>query len=277
MRAQPVLSTGAHKAAANELRTGLETNVYYSILKQISRVGTVEFSAAATATWDADEAYTPGTGADMQAVLMTANPSAVQTVLTFTGVLSDDSPADITATFTPPAHIADQGEHMPQFIGVDLIPQGDGNASKKIKSITGLKSSGGAAGGAEGVVVQILELPDTTDFTLIPDPVDRTIVPGTIGSMAIPSGYESAKAVKLARGETSSVSISSKFANAMTGIARLAGHRACLMFATRQNGGGPVLMREFCTVAGLTMSAPRNEGEVVQSASGMATNIAIFV
>ena len=243
--------------------------MYYSVLAGILPVGILELSAAGAGTWDADEGYTPGAGGELQAVLLTANPSTVPTVATFVVVYDDDANGTATATFTPPAYAPDQGEHMPQFIGVDLVP---GNLAKTIKSITSLTS---VVGGAPGVQIAIRQLPVAGDWIEIPDAVEKNITPGSVGSMAIAVGYDPAKYIKKGRGGQPSVSLSAKYSTAAVGLARLAGHTAAIMFVTRNDGATIVQRDVFSTV--LEIDPPRSEGEVTVTGKGIATELSVFV
>lgn len=102
-------------------KTGTEDRLKYSISGSIRSVGTVKLSAAATGELDLDESYS-GLGADLQAVLLSANPAIAEAlVLVLAVTRSDDTTGLAVAKFLPPTYAPDQDPHMPQGIAVDIL------------------------------------------------------------------------------------------------------------------------------------------------------------
>lgn len=263
------ISTGAQRAAAKAPKLGVETRLKYSLVP-IERVGEVEFSAEDTAVYDADETFVPPVagGQHYQAVLLSANPGSAIT-LTFAVVLSDASVGTATATFDAPSWAPDQGEHMPQGVAVDLVP-----SSLSIRSITSLTT---ATGGASGVKVGFLSLPDTADWKEINCPVQKNVTLGAPASVAVPCRYNPIEHLKKGRGDVPTVMLSAKYSSLAMGLGRLNGHKATIMFETWNDD--TVLVERLVGQSILKMNIPRGEvnEEVVISGEGFLEQLAVFV
>lgn len=111
------------KQAAADKKVGLESRMKYSLVL-FRAVGALAMSAVGVGTYVPNGAFSaPSTGGnDVQAILQTANPGLTAPLTAvWNATLSDGSSGFASAVFTVPSYAPDQGFHMPQGLGVDLV------------------------------------------------------------------------------------------------------------------------------------------------------------
>jgi hypothetical protein len=277
MNYRPSFSTAAMRREAQQARAHEETRAYYSNTLMVP-AGIVDITAVgspSTGVWTADNTFVAGTGNEYQAVLLSEMTAGAATVITFDVVYDDDAAGLAVATFNKPNHAPDQGFGFPRYIGVDLIPTTSG---KTIKSITGLRATGGDAltGGAVGARIAVRRHPSSSQWIQIEDLKDKGLMLDTPGTLNVPSEYSASKYVKKARGEVSKLTLSQIYKNRTTGLPLLVGNLRSFMLVTSNDGGATVVERIVCEAQINGQPDGGETGAVTFSATGDVQNPAIF-
>lgn len=199
----------------------------YLAEKPAIRLGLVEMASSGNgaagisniATWQARAgASINGASADLVVVAETRLLSAVACTVTFN--VTDDLGATTTATatFTPPARVANQGFNFPRGTAFDLtVTTG---AARRIASIQGIAA---ITGGSRGVQFAVYQLPEWADYTLVGDTTSKKFNNKSRKAVGIDSGMESDKYVKLGRTGKGDLQIDSKFGSMFDGLSRFNG------------------------------------------------------
>lgn len=182
-------------------------------------VGTLTFSAAATATYAANATVTitniKAAGTDLQAVLeMDANLDAP---LSFwvRGTNASDAVCSGVALFTPPTWAENQSYAFPQGYAVDV----DAGVNK-FKTVTGISL---VQSGSRNLKVALMSLPETTDFALVGCTNNSDFTTKARPSKPIPCGMDGAAFNKKGRSEPGTLKLGANLISMGDGLMRYDG------------------------------------------------------
>jgi hypothetical protein len=148
-----------------------------------------------------------------------------------------------------------------------------GGSSLSFKSVSSLSSM---TGGAPGVELDLLVLPDDADWVEVQAPVTKNIDFGAAGSVAIGNRFNPAEWIVKARGGTPGVNLSSKHASFAQDIARCTGQKFAYML--ERWADDRILAERTVVQSVLSTSRPVGESndEVTATASGMGEHVLSF-
>lgn len=258
--------------SADDLETALapaiggERKVYVSE-KVVGHVADITLPAEASGIMTLNSAYTlPDVGKHLVLVVDRAGArSTVTMVVTLNVILADSTVTTAVGTFTVPARSQVQFYSMPQGAAVDLLPQGAGNADKKIKTVSGVAS---VVGGAANNRFAILAPPDIdTEFYFV-GCTNQSNFKLPIGkSLPIPCGLNPTAYVKRGRGESGSLNVIEKYSDYLLGLTRLNGFFATALVEVRKDER--VLTDRFLVVNWRPMASPDiGDGDDIATATG---------
>ncbi len=234
------------------------------------RIGDIEMSASGTGIYTANSAVSISSGVrNLQIVATAYLRSTRSTVITLAATGAGSS---MSATFAPPARVADQSFHFQRGYAQDLAPA----SAADVTAITGLTS---ILGGEQNVKFSIYELPDLSDYYQIGCTTDKNFnLKGRVAK-GVDCGMETDAFVKRGKTKPAMLTISQKLKNFADGLARLDGGRAtCLLVGIKD---GQVTDERIVFTDWLPTNAvklPDGEGEaMLDSEEGKYGEALIFV
>lgn len=136
------------------------------------------------------------------------------------------------ATFDPPATAQDASFNFPSGLAVDIVPTGDGNAARGIRSVTSIAS---VAGGHAGNKFFVVALPDASSYTEVMCATDKTIAVPVRKSIAIACRFNGARWVKGGRSEPPTAEFTGKYVGYGDGLPRVNGQRVTVKVESRKD------------------------------------------
>jgi hypothetical protein len=259
---------------ANAPEIGGESKVKLSY-GEIGVVGQLAQTAPGSGTWTVETPAFDFTalGVDLALVCDTGIKSTVNVVVNLNVTLDDDTSGTATATFAVPSYAKDQSSNLPAGLAVDVLPQGAGNADKKIKAILSIAS---ITGGAKGNRFSLVCLPsDWFDVGCTKSKNEKLPV---AKSLAIACGLKGSAFVKAGRSEPGELELKALNFTYGDGLSRLNGHRGSVLIEVLKAGR---VLTERTVYGGYlpTPSTDRGDGddEVTNSATGNFESFAKFV
>lgn len=131
-------------------------------------------------------------------------------------------------TIKVPERVSNQTKMFPKGLSVDIYGTST-NAAKKIRRITGITS---VAGGAAGMKLQVLTVPEDDTFSLVSCTNDKTWGLPTPGSVNVPCGYQASRWVKPGRGEPPQVEVKQNYSGMGDGLSRYNGFSTTVKIET---------------------------------------------
>ncbi len=235
---------------------------------EIGYIALISQEAPASGTYKGSTpAVDLGTGKDLVMVCDNGIKSPTDAVaITLSVVFDDDSSGTATATFAVPSFAKDQSKNLPIGLGVDVIPVGGGNLTKKIKTVNGITAFVGGVRGNRFQLLSLLEAAEYYDLGCARTKNETLPVPK---SLPIPCGLKGSAFNVAGRSDAGQLELSALHFSYGDGLSRLNGHRGTVMVETYAEDR---VLKERTVYAGYrpNPSTDRGDGddEVIDKATG---------
>lgn len=229
-------------------------------------LGQIDFSAAATATFTANQgAAIPVTGGDLCVVAITEVRSAadVQIILDVTD--ENDEADTAAATFTAAARAANQSSHFPRGVAMDLALVTGATGATKVKTITGLDS---VVGGDANISFAVYLLPEAADYSLVGCTTGKKFNTKSRTPIGVDCGMETDAFIKRGKTKAGELSIDAKFRGLHDSLARFDGKKCTALLVGVKDGvvlTDRIVFTQY--VPSVEVDLPDADGEAMESAA----------